>query len=170
MASSPVEDGQRTDVDADMSRSSWAFFFWIAFFPALALILELSDDASASRNLNSIPAAIGYLAVFGLAFLVVMFLVVWIIGGWTRTRAVSIAGLLLGMPLSILVFAHFESSRHAKGPEQWQRSEIHAGSWPRGATNTAHDVPIEKERMVVDSRSPGSNTRNPATAGFIEAG
>ncbi|WP_062469430.1 hypothetical protein [Variovorax boronicumulans] len=110
MSGQPVEDGQRTDIDAEMSRSSWAFFFWISFLPALALILELSDDASVNGNLNSIPAAIGYLAVFGLAFLAVMFLVVWIIGGWTRTRAVSIAGLFLGIPLAILVFAHFGSS------------------------------------------------------------
>ncbi|MES2247960.1 MAG: hypothetical protein V4645_11800 [Pseudomonadota bacterium] len=109
MSGQPAEDGQRTDIDAEMSRSSWAFFFWISFFPALALVLELSNNASVGGNANALPVAMGYVAIFGLAFLPVMFLVAWVIGGWTRTRAVSVAGLVLGMPLAILVFAHFGS-------------------------------------------------------------
>lgn len=85
-------------------RAQIAFFIWIAVLPAVAAILNWGSSARGLSEAQSMTSIIGLLAGGAFAIFTTLFAAAFIIGTLTRTRAVSVVGYLLGLPIALIVF------------------------------------------------------------------
>ena len=101
----PCENNPLTQAEQKEDvRSQIAFFIWIAVLPALAASLNLGSRGRGMGGAESMVSIIGILAVAALATFAILLAAAFIIGSLTRTRAVSVGGYLLGLPIALVVF------------------------------------------------------------------
>lgn len=85
-------------------RAQIAFFIWIAVLPVAAASLNWGSSEKGLGGAQSMASIVGLLAGGALAIFVILLAAAFIMGTLTRTRAVSVVGYLLGLPIALIVF------------------------------------------------------------------
>ena len=85
-------------------RAQIAFFIWISVLPLAAAGLNLGRSGKGMGGAESMASIIVILAAGALGAFALLLAAAFIIGSLTRTRAVSVGGYLLGLPIALIVF------------------------------------------------------------------